>query len=217
MYFDQRFGKRKTLRDADVCIEFTNPQAAFSNIKKIAVLGKNMVIGTTGWDEYLTEAENLAAENKVGIVYGSNFSIGMNAFFEITEFAANLFDKLTEYDVFGFELHHNRKVDSPSGTAKILSEIVLKNMERKNRFQFDRVNRKIEADEFHFASIRAGNIPGIHTVGFDSEADTIELKHTVRNREGLALGALKAAEWINGKTGFFNFRDIFRKMVLQEK
>ena len=207
----------ENLKDAEVCIEFSTPQAVFSNIEKLALLQKNMVIGTTGWNDKIPQAEKLAAKNKIGIVYGSNFSVGMNAFFEVVEFAAQLFDNLPDYDVFGLEMHHRRKVDSPSGTAKILAEIIMQHMKDKKRPLFDRINRKIETDELHFASIRSGNIPGIHTVGFDSEADTIELKHTVRNREGLALGALKAAKWINGKTGFFNFRGIFREIIQREK
>ena len=122
---------------------------------------------------------------------------------------------INDYDIFGLEYHHNLKKDSPSGTAKIISEIVLKNTDHKNKVCYDKLDRQIENDEFHFGSIRAGNIPGTHLIGFDSSADSIELKHTARNRKGLAIGALLAAKWICSRKGFFNFSDIFQDIVSQ--
>ncbi|MBT4333854.1 MAG: 4-hydroxy-tetrahydrodipicolinate reductase, partial [Candidatus Cloacimonetes bacterium] len=148
-----------------------------------------------------------------GFIYGSNFSVGMNLFFSIIESAAKLMNKAEDYDLFGLEMHHNKKKDSPSGTAKVLSEIILQNIDRKTKVQYDKLDRKIEQDELHFTSVRSGNIPGTHSISFDSEADTIELKHTARNRNGLALGAIKAAKWINNKTGFYNFTDNLNKII----
>lgn len=206
----------KSLNNADVCIDFTIPSVAISNAEKIAKLGKNIVIGTTGWLENIEKMKQIAAENSIGIIYGSNFSVGMNTFFHIVENAAQLLNSLENYDAFGYEMHHNKKQDSPSGTAKTLSDIILKNIDRKTKAQFDKLDRKIESDEFHLASIRSGNIPGTHVIGFDSSADTIELKHTARNREGFAFGALKAADWINDKTGLYNFKDIFFEMLLDK-
>ena len=204
----------ETISEADVCIDFTLPSTAVDNAEKIAKLGKNLVIGTTGWLSELPKIREIATENKVGIIYGSNFSVGMNTFFHIVENAAKLANSLDKYDLFGYELHHNKKQDSPSGTAKTLTDIVLKNINRKEQAQFDKLDRKIQENEFHFASIRSGNIPGTHVIGFDSTADTIELKHTARNREGFAIGALKAANWINNKQGIYDFKNIFFEMLM---
>ncbi|MCK4312542.1 MAG: 4-hydroxy-tetrahydrodipicolinate reductase [Candidatus Cloacimonetes bacterium] len=204
----------ETVSKADVCLEFTTPESVFSNIQKIAKAGKNLVVGTTGWFDRLDEVKELINKNNIGLVYGSNFSLGMNLFFSIVDTTTKLMNHVSDYDVFGLEMHHNKKKDSPSGTAEILSDIVLKNYENKKIAQFDRVNRKIESNEFHFASVRAGNIPGTHMIGFDSNADSIELKHTARNRKGFALGALKAACWIKDKKGIYNFREIFSEIIV---
>ena len=207
----------ETVSKADVCLEFTTPESVFSNIQKIVQTGKNLVVGTTGWLDKLDEVKELVNKNNIGIVYGSNFSLGMNLFFSIVDTTTKLMNHVNDYDVFGLEMHHNKKKDSPSGTAEILSDIVLKNYENKKIAQFDRVNRKIKDNEFHFASIRAGNIPGTHMIGFDSNADSIELKHTARNRKGFALGALKAACWIKDKKGIYNFRENFPEIIKDKK
>ncbi len=198
-----------TLKGASVCIEFTQPDAALKNIEAIAACGRSMVIGTTGWN-----VGDVAIDaDKLGMVHGSNFSIGMNAMYLIVEEAAKIMNALPEYDPYGYELHHKLKKDSPSGTAKVLADILLKNIDRKKRSQFEMLDRKVEADELHFSSTRAGSIPGEHVIGFDSAADSIQIVHTARNREGLALGALKAAKWIDGRTGMHDFRDIFRELL----
>ena len=203
----------ESLSRAEVCIEFTTPDVAFENIQKICKLGKNLVVGTTGWLDKLDTVQKLVQQNKIGMVYGSNFSLGMNLFFQMVNSTTKLMNKIENYDVFGLELHHNKKKDSPSGTAKILADIVLKNTDNKTTVQFEKLDRKIKKSEFHFGSIRAGNIPGTHLIGFDSTADTIELKHTARNREGLALGALKAAEWITKRKGLYNFTEHFSEII----
>jgi 4-hydroxy-tetrahydrodipicolinate reductase len=196
--------------EAEVLIDFTNPSAVRGNAEAAAALGKNLVIGTTGWE---TDRKAVTAlGDYIGIVYGANFSIGVNLFYQIVETAARLMDAFPEYDPFGVEMHHNRKADSPSGTAKQLAGIVVDHLERKNAALYDRINRRIEPNEFHFASVRAGSIPGTHLVGFDSPSDTIELRHTVRNREGLANGALRAARWIRDKKGFHSFTDVFPEL-----
>jgi 4-hydroxy-tetrahydrodipicolinate reductase len=196
------------LRNAEVVIDFTLPSSVPGNIKIVSAAKKNMVIGTTGWYDHMTEAKQLVGAAGTGLIYSSNFSIGVNVFYRIVEAAARLINKVPEYDVFGYELHHNQKVDSPSGTAKNLAEILLKNITRKKQLQFDKIDgRKISPEELQFASIRAGSIPGTHVAGFDSEADTIELKHTARSRAGFALGAVMAAEWLDGKKGFFTMND----------
>ncbi len=199
----------ETLKDAEVCIEFTQPDAVIGNMKAIAACGRNMVVGTTGW-----KPEDVRIDGtKIGMVYGSNFSVGMNAMYLIVEAAANVMNALPEYDPYGYELHHKLKKDSPSGTARTLAGILLENIDRKDRALYDCIERKIEPEELHFSSTRAGNIPGEHVIGFDSAADSIQIVHTARNREGLALGAIKAAKWIAGKKGVHDFRAIFRELV----
>lgn len=202
-----------SLSDADVCIEFSTPDTAFENVKKILQVNKNVVCGTTGWFDRMDEIKSITEANETGFIYGSNFSVGMNLFYSIINSATELMNNAEDYDIYGLELHHNKKKDSPSGTAKILSEIVLKNIDRKTEVQYEKLDRKIADNEFHFSSVRSGNIPGIHSVNFDSEADTIELKHTARNRNGLAIGAIKAAKWINNNKGFYNFSDVFKQIM----
>jgi len=199
---------QEVLQDADVCIEFTHPQAVLENIRKIAALKKPLVVGTTGWYERLSEAESIVKQNGIGLVYAPNFSLGVNLFYQIAEKAAELFNHFDEYDVFGSEIHHRQKVDSPSGTAKKLSEIVLKKFTRKKRVISQPLSRAITAEELHLVSIRAGQFPGIHSLTFDSPADTIELTHSVRSRSGFAAGALLAAEWIISRQGFFTFEQV---------
>ncbi|MBI3037080.1 4-hydroxy-tetrahydrodipicolinate reductase [Candidatus Woesearchaeota archaeon] len=195
------------LKDADIVIDFTVPSAVVGNIRRVTAAKKNMVVGTTGWYDGMTEAKQLVGAAGTGFIYSSNFSVGVNVFYRVIEAAAKLINKVPEYDAFGYELHHNQKLDSPSGTAKSIAEILLKNISRKKQPQYDKLDRKINPEELHFASVRAGWIPGTHVVGFDSEADTIELKHTARSRAGFALGAVMAAEWLRGRKGFFTMND----------
>ena len=189
----------KSMKDVDVCIDFTHPDAVLDNIKKISKFKKNIVVGTTGWYDRINEAKAIVKKSGIGLIYASNFSVGVNVFFKIIENAAKIINKIDDYDVYGYELHHNKKIDSPSGTAKTIGEILVKNIKRKN--------------ELHFASVRAGSIPGTHVVGFDSSADTIELKHAARNREGFALGAIMAAQWIQNKKGFYNINDMLNQLI----
>jgi len=199
-----------TLKDAEVCIEFSHPSVVIDNIRQICACKRNLVVGTTGWNDRLQEVKAMVEQTGIGMVYGSNLSIGMNLFYQIVEKAAEVFSHYDEYDAYGLELHHRQKADSPSGTAKELSNILISALGQKEKAQYDKVDRKILPEELHFASVRAGFIPGTHTVGFDSEADTIEITHRVRNRRGFALGALKSAVWISGKTGFYSIRDFIR-------
>ena len=202
-----------SMHDVDVCIDFTKPDSVLDNIKKISRFKKNIVVGTTGWNDLIGEVKNIIKKNNIGLIYASNFSIGVNVFLKIVNNAAAIMDKIDEYDVYGYELHHNKKIDSPSGTARAIGEILIRNIKRKNKLMFDRIERKIGSNELHFASVRAGSIPGTHVVGFDSSADTIELKHTARNREGFALGALMAGEWIKDKKGFYTISDMLAEII----
>ncbi|MEK6957821.1 MAG: 4-hydroxy-tetrahydrodipicolinate reductase [archaeon] len=202
-----------SVKDADVCIDFTAPESAIENIKKVSSLGKNIVVGTTGWYSHIQEAGEIVKKSGVGCIYASNFSIGMNIMFGLTEYASRIFDRFDAYDAAGFEMHHNKKADSPSGTAKSLAEIMKANISRKKRIVYDMVNRRIEPDELHFASLRIGSVPGTHKIIFDSIADTIELSHTARSREGFALGAVLAAEWLRGKKGFYTINDFMKEIM----
>ena len=203
----------ESMHNVDVCIDFTNPNAVIDNIKKISKFNKNIVVGTTGWYNKLDEVKSIIKKGNIGLIYASNFSIGVNVFFKIVENAAKIINNIDDYDIYGYELHHNRKIDSPSGTARTIGEILIRNIKRKNKLLFEKIDRRIEPNELHFASIRAGSIPGTHVVGFDSSADTIELKHTARNREGFALGAIMAAGWINGRKGFYGIGDMMDQIL----
>ncbi len=197
---------KESVKDADVVIDFTSPSSAIANIKKVSSLKKNMVVGTTGWSDNLEEAKKSVKESKTGLIYSSNFSLGVNAYFMIVEQAAKIFNKLEEYDVYGYELHHNQKVDSPSGTAKTTADILLSNIARKKKLVCH-ADGKIAPHELSFGSVRAGSIPGTHVVGFDSDSDSIEIMHAARSRSGFALGSIMAAEWVYEKKGFFSMKD----------
>jgi 4-hydroxy-tetrahydrodipicolinate reductase len=183
------------------------------NIEQIAALGKNMVIGTTGWYDQLNTVKQIVEAHQVGLIWSGNFSIGVNALFKIVEYAAKVFNNLPDYDVLGHEWHHKHKADSPSGTANMLGKILLDHIERKQKLVYEMLDRKIEPDELHFSSSRGGAIPGAHLVMFDSAVDTIEIKHTARGRQGFAAGAIMAAEFIKDKTGFYNINDLMNAIV----
>lgn len=201
------------LQDCAVCIDFSNPEAVLENIKKVCALGKPIVVGTTGWYKQLAEARHLVESANSALLYASNFSPGVNVFNEIVAAAAKIMNKFEQYDVAGLEAHHSQKADSPSGTAHTLAEILLENLDRKTTILNAIGNRKIQPDELLFTSVRCGAIPGTHEVIFDSEADSISLKHSARNRTGFALGAVLAAEWLLGKKGFFTARHFFTDII----
>jgi 4-hydroxy-tetrahydrodipicolinate reductase len=184
------------VKSADVIIEFTKSDTAVENIKAAAALGKPIVVGTTGWHERLGEAAAIVEKGGASLLWSSNFSLGVNLFYRIAERAAQLIDPFAEYDVAGYEVHHNKKADSPSGTAKTLVEKVLAVMKRKKKALWERSEGSIDSETLHYVSLRVGAVPGVHSLVFDSPADTIELTHTARNREGFASGALIAAEWL---------------------
>lgn len=195
------------LKNVDLIIDFSTAKAVLGNVKVCASFKKNIIIGTTGWSELMPEVEKIAKENNIGVMWSSNFSIGVNMYFKIIEKAAELANLYDEYDIWGNELHHNNKADSPSGTAKEIAKILLENIKRKSEVVYDKLDRKIDPKEIHFSSTRGGAINFSHTIAFDSPSDTITLIHNARDRGGYALGAVKAAEWMNGKIGFYNMND----------
>ena len=205
----------KSLRDADIAIEFTKPDTAPSNLLFLAKEKIPVVTGTTGWYDKLPEISRAVNEARSSLLWSSNFSLGVNLFYRIAAYAAKLADPFKEYDVAGFETHHNNKADSPSGTAKTLVERVLAQMTRKKRAVYQMLDRKPEADELHYASLRVGTVPGTHSLIFDSAADTIEITHTARSREGFASGAVLAAEWLAAKkrTGVFTVDDALAEIL----
>ena len=199
---------KESLKNIDMCIEFTTPVAVLENIEAIARAGKNVVIGTTGWYDKLPDVVKLVKEKKIGLLYAANFSPGMNVFYHIVTSAAKMFDKFDSYDVAIAETHHKEKTDSPSGTALALANLIIQNTRRKKEIFHEAAHAKIKAAQLHVTSTRVGNVAGKHDVMFDSEADSIELIHTAKSRRGFALGALIAAEWLKGKTGFFTMKDV---------
>ncbi|OGI95501.1 hypothetical protein A2917_03015 [Candidatus Nomurabacteria bacterium RIFCSPLOWO2_01_FULL_42_17] len=174
----------KGIAKADVAIDFTSKDVVLKNIEAVAKLGKNLIVGTTGWYDELDAAKKITAKYKIGLLYAPNFSIGANIFLKMVDFSSKLFSKFPEYEVYGLEIHHKAKLDSPSGTALKISE-------------------KVKG--LNFTSIRAGRNPGFHEVTFDSLADGITLSHQAYNRVGFAQGALVAAEFIKNKKGVYTF------------
>lgn len=205
----------KNLKDAEGVIEFTHPDAALGNLLFLAREKIPVVTGTTGWYAKLPEVEKAVNASGSSLVWSSNFSLGVNLFFRIAAYAAKLADPFADYDVGGFETHHNKKADSPSGTAKTLVEKVLAQMTRKKSAAYETLNRKPEADELHYASLRIGSVPGTHSLFFDSPADTIEITHTARSREGFAAGAVLAAEWLTAqkRSGVFTVDDVLKEYL----
>jgi len=177
----------------DVAVDFTIPEAVRSNVETIGSFGVNMVIGTTGWLEHTDAVKRSVEQNGIGLVWSPNFSIGVNVFFRLVREAAHLLAAQTEYGAWAWEIHHAAKKDAPSGT-------LLKLVEQMKKAGYSR--------PIDVGANRAGMVPGTHEIGFDSAADTITLRHVARSREGFALGALKAAQWVVGKKGFYEFGDI---------
>ncbi|HMG32823.1 MAG TPA: dihydrodipicolinate reductase C-terminal domain-containing protein [Blastocatellia bacterium] len=190
-------GSRGSLSDCEVAIDFTTPDTVIDNVRLAASAKVAMVVGTTGWYARLDEARSLVEQAGIGLVYGSNFSIGVNLMFRVSRYAAELFSRFDAYDPFVEEAHHRFKKDAPSGTAIFLKR------------DLDALYHR----DVTVASTRAGHIPGTHTVGFDSEADTLTITHTARSRAGFAEGALAAARWIRGKQGFFEFSTVIDQQL----
>jgi len=200
--------------DFDVAIDFSLPDSVLYNVKTLSQLHKNIVLGTTGWNDKKQTVRKIVEQSGIGLIYGTNFSIGMRMFFNIIENAAKLVDQISDYDIFLHEIHHNRKKDSPSGTALSLSGIILDNVKRKNSVVTDAIQGEIAPDQLHVSSTRGGEITGYHKVYLDSAADTIELAHRAKNRSGFVAGAVSAANWIYEKKGFYEFGDMLKNIWL---
>jgi 4-hydroxy-tetrahydrodipicolinate reductase len=180
-------------RGIDVAVDFTAPDAVLPNVETIASFGVNLVVGTTGWLDHMDAVKRAVEQNRTGLVWSPNFSIGVNVFFRLVAEAAHLLAGQTEYGAWAWEIHHAAKKDARSGT-------LLKLVDEMKKAGYSR--------PIDVSSNRAGMVPGTHEIGFDSAADTITLRHVARSREGFARGALKAAQWVVGKKGFYEFAEI---------
>lgn len=191
------------LSNADVAIDFSVPMAAVDNISSCFHAKVPVVSGTTGWLEHYDEMAALCKELNGGFISSSNFSLGVNIFFGLNEYLAKLMAPFDSYKVEMEEIHHTQKLDAPSGTAISLAKGVIENSSYTN---WTLENPK--PNEIHIEAKRIGTVPGTHTVAYNSVVDTIEIKHTAHNREGFALGAVIAAEWLAGKQGIFTMKDV---------
>lgn len=181
----------------DAAIDFSIPEVVADNAVRIAELGVPLAIGTTGWQGDLDRVREAVERHRSGLVYGANFSVGVNAFYRVVQAAAQALAAQEDYDAFMYEAHHKHKLDAPSGTALRLLDAM-----RDAGY-----SRPVDV-----ATQRAGEFPGVHEIGFDSEADTIRVSHAARNRSGFAHGALKAARWVMGQRGFFEFSTVWDRL-----
>lgn len=192
---------KESIDCADVCIEFTNPHNAVDNIRSCALLGKSLVVGTTGWYDQLAEVQEMVEKMGIGLLYAPNFSTGVHLFMRLVRAAARLIEPFSEYDVALWEEHSKNKRDKPSGTALKLADILMQEIKRRPEI----------------CSLRCGSIPGTHSIQFDSPVDTITLRHTARSREGFAAGAVAAAEWLKDKKGLFTLDDLMEDLCLADR
>jgi 4-hydroxy-tetrahydrodipicolinate reductase len=190
------FDAETFLSATDVAIEFTRPESAYANYMKCFERHVPVVAGTTGWTERLPEIREICRNQGQTFFYSSNYSIGVNIFFALNRYLAQLMNRFSEYNVGMEEIHHIHKLDAPSGTALSLAEDIVTRIDRTNR------------ENLHIESKRQGEVPGIHEVIYESTVDNIRIRHEALNRHGFALGAVLAAEFINGKTGFFTMDDL---------
>ncbi|MDD3320155.1 MAG: 4-hydroxy-tetrahydrodipicolinate reductase [Paludibacter sp.] len=196
----------EAFKSADVAIEFTVPQVAVSNIKRAFKSNVPIVCGTTGWTEALPELKKIIETEGKTLFWSSNFSLGVNIFMAVNKYLAGIMNQFPNYNVEMTEVHHTQKLDAPSGTAITLAEGILEKLDRKDSW-----TKEIETkpNEMAIKSIREGQVPGIHTIRYESEVDSIEITHDAKSREGFALGAVVAAEFTAGKKGLLGMNDLF--------
>ncbi|PRX54215.1 4-hydroxy-tetrahydrodipicolinate reductase [Flagellimonas meridianipacifica] len=187
----------------DIAIDFSTPDSAFQNITSCFQHGIPVISGTTGWLENFDKAVSICNQNNTGFIYASNFSLGVNIFFELNAQLARMMAQLEQYNVSMEEIHHTQKVDAPSGTAITLAEGIMANTPYKS-WKLDENGEDIVS----IHSKREGSVPGTHIIDYSSEVDSIEIKHTAHNRKGFALGAVLAAEWLIGKKGVYTMKDV---------
>ena len=191
------------LQNADVAIDFSVPNAATTHISECLNNNIPVISGTTGWLEEYDKMVELCKSKNGSFIYGSNFSLGVNIFFELNNYLAKMMSNLKQYNVSMEEVHHTQKLDAPSGTAISLAKGIIENSDYTN-WTLEKAN----SNEIHIDAKRIENVPGTHSVFYNSEVDQIEIKHTAHSREGFALGAVIAAEWLAGKKGVFTMKDV---------
>ena len=196
--------KEGTITDADVAIDFSIPSEAFNNINKCFAENIPIVSGTTGWLDRFDEAKVNCKKNNGAFIYASNYSLGVNLFFELNSHLAKLMSQFNDYKIGMEEIHHTQKLDAPSGTAITLAEDIIANS-TKNNWSLDVTNNE---DEIPIVAKRVENVPGTHSIFYNSIVDEIEIKHTAKNRDGFALGAIIAAEWLQDKKGVYTMKDV---------
>ncbi len=201
--------------NTDVIIEFTTPVEVRKNLSNIIPLGIPVVIGTTGWYTHLKEIEEWVKIHKSSLIYGTNFSIGVNIFFLMNELLSKIMNRFPEYDVFIEERHHNQKKDAPSGTALTLAHQIIEFLDRKNEISSSLSERNPQPNEITISSTRSGEIIGKHLVGYSSKMDLIEISHDAHNREAFALGAILAAEWSLELNGIHEFKTLFQEKMMK--
>ncbi|MFD1316652.1 4-hydroxy-tetrahydrodipicolinate reductase [Namhaeicola litoreus] len=191
------------IKGADVAIDFSVPSAAYSNLKKCIENGVPVVCGTTGWLDKYDDIVRFCQEKNGGLIYASNFSIGVNLFFKLNEYLAKLMNGIQGYDVYMEEIHHTQKLDAPSGTAITLAEQIIKNSNKTGW------NIEVPVEEEIYIDVKRENeVPGTHTVTYKSNEDIISIQHKAQSREGFALGAVLSAEWLKGKKGVYSIQDV---------
>lgn len=189
---------------ADVAIEFSTPETAYGNYLRAFSKGVRVVSGTTGWTNRLPEIRRMCDEGRGTLLYSSNFSVGMNVFFALNKYLARVMNHFPQYDADITEIHHIHKLDHPSGTAITLAEGIIENIDRKEKWSEESNAENV----VHIAHERKGEVPGTHIINYTSEVDKITITHEAFSREGLALGAVVAAEWLNGKQGFYTMDNV---------
>ncbi|RWY55603.1 4-hydroxy-tetrahydrodipicolinate reductase [Mucilaginibacter gilvus] len=205
----------ENLQKADVAIEFSTPGTVLDNISTCFSAGVPVVVGTTGWHNMMASVKANCEESGNTLLYATNFSVGVNIFFHVNKILAKLMNNYPYYEVQVEEIHHTQKLDSPSGTAITIAEGILDNLDSKKDWVNLLTNaptaddNSVASDELLIESHRIDSVPGTHTVIYDSEVDSIEFKHTAHNRNGFALGAVLAAEWLQDKKGFHSVEDMF--------
>jgi 4-hydroxy-tetrahydrodipicolinate reductase len=205
------------VRKADVAVHFALPSTVVHHVEELAKSQKPIVVGTTGWHSDREKIRSIVRSSGIGLVHASNFSLGVNVVYRILKEAGALFDRLSEYDVSVHEVHHKDKVDSPSGTAVSIADILLSTIKRKGAILSGSPDGKIRPEQLQVTSGRVGSVVGTHSVRFDSAADSIEIVHTAKNRTGFALGAVIAAEWVKDKHGIFTFDEVLEDLFNQKR
>ena len=206
----QKLGKGNSLHpeNIDVAIDFSLPEAAVTNISSCITTGIPVISGTTGWLDQYEDMVSLCTKNKGAFLYASNFSVGVNLFFELNKKLASLMNNQKDYNVSLEEIHHTQKLDAPSGTAITVANGIIENAQYKDWYLLEARQQEFSNTHVPIRSVREGTVPGTHTVTYKSVIDTITISHEAHSREGFALGAVVAAEWLLGKKGVFSMRDV---------